>query len=131
MLGLTENPLGVSVDTQEQQPREDGFFLVPIVVRVPLSQLSLLPQTTEHKGKVSIIIAVKDEQGGLAEMERREYPVEIPHDQFLSALQQNAEFIMGLLMRQGTQRIAVGVRDELGNVDSTMTIDIDVGEISL
>jgi VWFA-related protein len=131
VLGLTENPLGVSVDTQEQQPREDGFFLVPIVVRVPLSQLSLLPQTTEHKGKVSIIIAVKDEQGGLAEMESREYPVEIPHDKFLSALQQDAEFIMGLLMRQGTQRVAVGVRDELGNVDSTMTIDIDVGEISL
>jgi hypothetical protein len=64
-------------------------------------------------------------------MERREYPVKIPHDQFLSALQEHAEFIMGLVMRQGTQRVAIGVRDELGNVDSTLTIDVNVGERSL
>jgi len=131
ILGLTENPLGVSVSYRDQQPRGDGLFLVPIVVRVPLSQLSLLPQPAEHEGKVSIIIAVRDERGSLAEMERREYPVKIPHDQFLSALQEHAEFIMGLVMRQGTQRVAVGVRDELGNVDSTLTIDVNVGELSL
>jgi VWFA-related protein len=131
VLGLTENPLEVSVDYRDQEPREDGSFLVPIVVRVPLSQLSLIPQTAEHEGKVSIIVAVRDEQGNLAEMERREYPIKIPHDQFLSALQEHAEFIMGLLMRPGKQRVAVGVRDELGNVDSTLTVDIDVGEVKL
>ena len=131
ILGLTENPLGVSIDHRDQQPREDGLYLVTIVVRVPLSQLSLLPQPAEHEGKVSIIIAVRDEQGNLAEMERREYPVKIPHDQFLSALQEHAEFIMGLVMREGSQRIAIGVRDELGNVDSTLTVDVHVGELSL
>jgi VWFA-related protein len=131
VLGLTENPLEVSVDCRDQEPREDGLFLVPIVVRVPLSQLSLLPQPAEHEGQVSIIIAVRDEQGNLAEMERREYPIKIPHEQFLSALQENAEFIMGLLMRRGTQRVAVGVRDELGNVDSTLIFEVEVGEVSL
>ena len=131
VLGLTENPLGVSVDCREQEPREEGLYLVPVVVRVPLSQLSMLPQPAEHEGKVSIIIVVRDQQGGLAEMERREYPIKIPHEQFLSALQDHAEFIMGLLMRPGSQRIAVGVRDELGNVDSTLTVDVNVGEIAL
>ncbi len=131
ILGLTENPLGVSVDYRDQQPREDGLYLVTIVVRVPLSRLSLLPQPAKHEGKVSIIIAIRDEQGNLAERERREYPVKIPHDQFLSALQEHAEFIMGLVMRQGSQRVAIGVRDELGNVDSTVTVDVHVGELSL
>jgi VWFA-related protein len=131
ILGLTENPLGVSVDSRDQQPRGDGLYLVPIVVRVPLSQLSLLPQPTEHEGRVSITIAVRDEQGNLAEMERREYPVKIPHERFLSALQEHAEFIMGLVMREGSQRVAIGVRDELGNVDSTLTMDLKVGELSL
>jgi VWFA-related protein len=131
ILGLTENPLGVSVDYRDQQHREDGLYLVPIVVRLPLSQLSLLPQPAEHEGKVSITVAVMDEQGNLAEMERREFPVKIPHNQFPAALQEHAEFIMELVMRKGTQRVAIGVRDELGNVDSTLTIDLDVGELSL
>ncbi|MCG6949469.1 MAG: VWA domain-containing protein [Acidobacteria bacterium] len=131
ILGLTENPLGVSLECRDQEPREDGLFLVPIVVRVPLSQLSLLPRSAEHEGRVSVIVAVRDAEGGLAEMERRIYPVKIPHDQFLSALQQNAEFILGLAMREGAQRVAVGVRDELGNVDSTLTVDLNVGEVKL
>ena len=131
VLGLTENPLGISLDCRDQEAREDGLFLVPIVVRVPLAQLSLLPQPTEHEGKVSIVIAVKDDHGNLAEMERREYPITIPHEQFLSVLQENAEFILGLVMRKGAQRVAVGVRDDIGNVDSTLTLDVDVGELAL
>jgi hypothetical protein len=129
--GVTDNPLEVSAESQEQQLRDDGRFLVPIVVRVPFAQLSLLPQTAQHEGNVTITVAVKDELGGLSRVQRRSYPVKIPHDQFLSALSQNAEFIMGLIMKQGPQRVAVGVRDELGNVDSTVTVDINVGRLDL
>jgi hypothetical protein len=43
-LGITDNPLAISAEGQEQQPRDDGMFLVPIVIKVPLSQLSLLPR---------------------------------------------------------------------------------------
>ena len=46
-------------------------------------------------------------------------------------LQQHAEFILGLAMREGPQRVAVGVRDELGNVDSTLTVELNVGEVNL
>jgi len=38
---------------------------------------------------------------------------------------------MGLVMRKGAQRVAIGVRDELGNVDSTLIVEVDVGELSL
>jgi VWFA-related protein len=129
--GVTDNPLEVSAESQEQQMRPDGQFLVPIVVRVPFAQLSLLPQTAEHEGRVTITVAVKDEFGALSKVQRRVYPVKIPHDQFLSALSQNAEFIMGLIMKPGSQRVAVGVRDELGNVDSTVTVDVNVGRLDL
>jgi VWFA-related protein len=127
-LGIIDNPLGISANSREQQPREGGLFLVPIVINVPLSQLSLLPHTTDHEGRVSILVAVQDDRGGLSGVQRREYPVKIPNDQFLSALSQDAEFIMGLVMREGPQRVGVGVRDELGNVDSTVTLDLHVGD---
>jgi VWFA-related protein len=131
VLGLTENPLLISAECQEQQLREDGLYLVPLVIRVPLAQLSLLPQAMDHQGKISITVAVRDQQGKLAETQRRQYPLKIPHDQILPALQENAEFIMGLVMREGPQRIAVGVRDELGNVDSTFILEVEVGNLSL
>jgi len=127
-LGISDNPLGISAESQDQQPRDDGLYLVPVLIRVPLGQLSLLPQSAEHEGKVSILVAVQDAKGGLSKVQKRQYPVKIPHDQFLSALSREAEFIMGLVMRRGPQRVGVGVRDELGNVDSTVTLDLDVGD---
>jgi VWFA-related protein len=130
-LGISDNPLEISAESQEQRPRDDGLYLVPILVRVPIAQLSLLPQASEHEGKVSIFVAVQDHRGGLSGVQRREYPVKIPHDQFLSALSQEAEFIMGLVMREGPHRVGVGVRDELGNVDSTVTLDLYVGKHEL
>jgi hypothetical protein len=38
---------------------------------------------------------------------------------------------MGLVMREGPHRVGVGVRDELGDVDSTVTLDVHVGEHDL
>jgi VWFA-related protein len=127
-LGITDNPLAITAASREQQPRDDGMCLVPIVIRVPLSQLSLVPQSTDHEGRLSVTVAVRDDRGGLSDIQRREYPIEIPHEQFLSALNQHAEFIIGLVMREGAHRVGVGVRDELGNVDSTVTLDVHVGE---
>jgi VWFA-related protein len=130
-LGITDNPLAISAEGREQQPRDDGMYLVPIVIKVPLSQLSLVPRTTDHEGRVSVTVAVRDDRGGLSDIQRREYPIQIPHEQFLSALSQNAEFIMGLVMREGPHRVGVGVRDELGNIDSTATLDVHVGDHDL
>ena len=56
-----------------------------------------------------------------------ELPIEIPNDQLAAALGGEARFPLELEMRRGPQRLAVGLRDLLGRVDSTLHLDLDVG----
>jgi hypothetical protein len=128
-LGVTSNPLGIEVEVQEQQPKDSGRHVVPILVKVPLSRLSLLPKEAVHEGQLSILIAVRNPQGAVAEYQRRKYPVKIPHQQFFTALDDHAEFSLSLIMNDGDQRVAVGVRDEFGRVDTAVAVDVAVGGV--
>jgi VWFA-related protein len=126
--GVTDNPLEVSLATIDQVERDDGNFTVKLLIKLPLSQIVLLPQQAIHQGQVSVFVVVRDNHGGISSVTRREYPVEIPNEHYLAAVSRDAGFALGLAMRRGDQVIAVGVRDELGNVESTTTLDINVGD---
>ena len=127
ILGLSDNTLAIRVEPQSFRVREDGRFLVPLEISVPLAELALLPDGSAHRGAVSIFLVVRDGDGGLSDVQTRRYPLKIPNHQFLSAMGQRADFVLGMVMREGRQRVAVGVRDELGRVGSTVTMDLDVG----
>ena len=47
-----ENPLGVTLEFGQPRQREDGFYLVPVLVRIPLGKLVLVPheQTEDAQG---------------------------------------------------------------------------------
>jgi len=124
---ITENPLGILVETSTQQPRDDGTFTVPVIIKVPLNQLVLQPQQTQHEGRISLFLVVRDFEGGISDVQRREYPVQIPNNQLLDAISQSAGFALGLVMRPGKQLVAVGVRDELSNVEATALLEVNVG----
>jgi len=126
VLGVTENPLGISIQTQEIRQRDDGTLMVPVLVQVPLDQLVLVPLESEHSGRITILIVVQSRDGGMSQLQRREYPISVTNDQLLTALHQNAGFILGLQMRPGPQRIAVGVRDEVARTEATTTLDVDI-----
>ena len=127
VLGVTDNPLGIEAEVQEMEARGDGTFLVPVMVQVPLGQLVLVPEAESQRGRISVFLAVQDQEGGLSGLQRREYPVEVSNRDLLVAADQNAGFVLGLAMRQGPQRIAVGVRDEVARTESTVTLDVNVG----
>jgi VWFA-related protein len=125
--GVTDNPLEVSLDTLDEVARDDGNYTVRLLIKVPLKQIVLLPQQAIHQGQISVFVVVRDFQGGISSVTRREYPLEIPNEHYLAAVSRDAGFALGLAMREGEQVIAVGIRDELGNVESTATLDINVG----
>jgi hypothetical protein len=66
----------------------------------------------------------------MSEVNRREYPIEIDNDRLVSAVEQSATFVLGLVLRKGPQRVAVSVLDENSGVASTVFVDLDVGESS-
>jgi hypothetical protein len=54
-------------------------------------------------------------------------PIRVPNSQLLTVTGQNAATRITLLLRPGEHRLAIGVRDELGNTDSTVTSTYTAG----
>ncbi len=127
LLDATENPFGIELAVEEAQPQDDGTFVVPVSVRVPLAKLVLVPGKTEHQGRVSMFVAVRDESGRTSQVNRHLCPIRIPNAEVLTALGQSAACGLRLRMRRGPQRIAVSVLDELTAIDSTIHLALDVG----
>jgi VWFA-related protein len=125
--GIAENPLGVRVTNGELTPRDDGTYLVPIIITVPIGQLVLIPSEDEHEGRISILLTVRDQNGDISQPQRREYPVPVRNADLTAALNQSAGFTLRLAVRPGRQRIAVGVRDEIAQVESVTTLDVETG----
>ena len=122
LLESEENPLQVVVGFGEERKDEEGRYLVPIMVKFPLSSLLLLPQEKFHEGRVSIYVGARDQNGGLSPVQKMPAPIRIPNDKLLTALGQVAGFRLTLLLSPGEHAVAVGVRDELANVESTTSV---------
>ena len=127
--GVSDNPLGISVATSgDYIKRDDGTFLLPVIITVPIGQLVLIPSVDEHQGRISIHLTVRDLRGDLSPTVRREYPITIPNDLLAGALGQSAGFTMRLAVRPGRQRVAVGLRDEVARTESVTYVEVDVGD---
>jgi VWFA-related protein len=122
LLESEDNPLQVVVGFGEDIQDEKGRYLVPIMVKFPISSLLLLPQEKYHEGRVSIYVGARDQEGGLSPVQKMPAPIRIPNDKLLTALGQVAGFRLTLLLNPGEHAVAVGVRDELANVESTTTV---------
>jgi hypothetical protein len=75
---IESNPLGVSLDRGREEPREDGHYLVPISVRIPLGKLVMVPQGDRHVARVRLYFAALDEKGGTSEVQEARLPIEVP-----------------------------------------------------
>jgi VWFA-related protein len=125
--GIGANPLGISLERGESVARGDGSLLVPVIITVPIGELVLVPAEEEHQGRITILLVVRGADGGLSPVQERRVPVPVANLDLPTALGQNAGFTLRLAMRPGPQRIAVGVRDDVGRAESVTTLDVEVG----
>lgn len=127
VLGRFHNPLGMTVEALEVEPAEDGGFLVPVVARIPVGELVLIPGPQEHRAEVSLFVAVEGPEGRTSRVMRQACPVRIPNSELLVALGQAAGCGVRLPMAAGPHRVAVGIRDELSARESTAQMELVVG----
>lgn len=112
--GYERNPMGVELEFGERSPQDNGHYLVALRVKIPLGALSFLPQTDMQRGKVRLFVGAMDSEGGMAPVQDVPVPIDIPADQFADAQTKFYQYEIKLLMRNGRQVVAVGVRDEIG-----------------
>lgn len=124
---LQDNPLEVRLQPGEPVQTGRNVYRVPVMVQVPFQKLLLVPDQEAHAGQLTLFVVARDQQGDVSAMRRVELPIRIPNERLLDALRTVATYPMELEMRPGAQTIAVGVRDHLGRVDSTVNLDLVVG----
>jgi VWFA-related protein len=124
-----QNPLGVSLEFGQPRPRDDGFYLVPVLVRIPIGKLTLIPreQAQTEEAKVRLFIAALDSDGGTSDVQQAPVPISIPSKDLETAKKKQYVYSVTLLMRAGEQRVSIGVRDDVGAQACFLSRSLRVG----
>ena len=122
-----ENPLGVSLEFGQGRPRDDGFFLVPVMVRIPIGKLVLVPREGTEDARVRLFIAAVDSKGSTSDVQQTPVPISIPKGDVAAAQRKTYVYSVTLLMRAGDQRVSVGVRDDIAAQASFVSGGVTVG----
>jgi VWFA-related protein len=125
--GIEDNPLEISAEIGDATPAEKGEFAVPIRLKIPLFKLAILNQQGAYVGKLRLLVAVRDEVGGITPPRQVEVPLNIPRQEVLNALGQYYQYTLTLKMKPGAQHVAVAVRDDLGATTSYLSRAVTVG----
>jgi|GEM_PF-1519272 VWFA-related protein len=127
ILDSFDNPLDVVLEAQTTVPTEAGDqFIVPLLVKVPLNKVILLPGEESHRAKVSLFLAVRDGQGRTSAVQHHLCPIQIPNAEMPGALANSGACGIRLQMRGGSQKIVVSVLDEIAAVKSTVNLALEV-----
>ena len=120
LLGEGENPLGLELDFGPRK-REGKEWVVPVVVKIPMTSLTFVPRQQVHEGRLTLSLGVKDSQGRTSPVQVLPLPLRIPNQQLLTALGQMGGYNLEIKMRDGEHTVAVAARDEIANTSSTVT----------
>lgn len=122
-----DNKFGLELDFGQPTAREDGLFLVPVVVKIPLSKLVLVPRDQTQEARVRLYIAAMDTEGGISDVQQVPLPISIPAGEVQAAMGKHYAYSVSLLMRRGDQKVAVGVRDDVAGEASFVSRTLRVG----
>lgn len=128
MTDEVDNPLDATLEIGEVEQRKNGALLVPILVKVPISRLALLPQDEQHVGKLSIVVLAKSSDGDLSQPAHGEVPIAIENTELLAAMGRLAGYRLRMQVSPGEQAITIGLRDEVARTLSTLHVVLDNGK---
>lgn len=129
LYGESRNPMGINLAVRDSSPdaEGDGYYLVTIVVEIPIGEITLVPRAEMHVGRARVFFVAMDEEGGLSEVQETPVDLRIPNDRLDEALGQLYPYQVQLRMRSGPHRLAVGVLDEVGAVAAYVARTFMVG----
>lgn len=129
LFGESRNPMGINLALRDSVPdaQGDGYYLVTVVVEIPIREITLVPREEMHVGRARVFFVAMDEEGGLSEVQETPVDLRIPNDRVEEARGQLYPYQVQLRMRPGAHRLAVGVLDEVGAVAAYVARSFMVG----
>jgi Ca-activated chloride channel family protein len=101
---------------------------VPVEVKIPIRQLTLLPQGAKSSGKFSVYIGVATELNDLSDVTQKTQPFEVTAAQLKQALASYFTYEMDVQVNARSKYLAVGVFDEVGRTYGLQRIELEPGK---
>ncbi len=127
MYGFESNPMSLALRVGESSPGDNGNFTVPIAVMVPIGELALVPREEMHQGRIKVFFSAMDEEGRTSDLQQVPLEIRIPAAEIEAAREKSYVYTVSLEMRGGSHRLAIGVRDEIGAIESFISRTVNVG----
>lgn len=125
--GYDYNPMGLVLRVGEPEFVEKDLFNVPVLVGIPLGEVTLLPINEAQEAKVKLYFGAIDEGGDMSEISEVPLAIQIPNAELEEALGGFYPYQLQLRMRKGPHRVTVGLWDQLGAEESFASKNVRVG----
>ena len=125
MESTPSNELDLELELFAPEARVEDWVL-NIAVRIPMDKITMIPDRGRHVGKLTLFATAGRLGGALSSVMKAELPVRIADEDLELARSQKAEYVFSLRSPRDPGRVAVTVRDELGPVEATVGLDVDV-----
>jgi VWFA-related protein len=109
------NDLKIRVKTNPPIPAED-LFRVPVEIQIPMESLTLLPQGESFTGGFSVYVCVANKDNDMSDVSRKTHQLRVSPEEMKKIAGKYYTYGLDLLMEKGTNRISVGVVDDVSNV---------------
>ena len=120
-----ENAHGVAVEIGQAQETKNGSFRLSILIKVPMAEITLLPEGDRHLGQLSLALVAMGKKGGTSPVLQAQVPIEIANSELLAAMGRSAGARLELLVAPGSQKIAIALRDDVAVNYSTLNLVVD------
>jgi hypothetical protein len=124
---IEENPLGVTLEIDPALPGDKGLFTISVRLRIPLFKLAILNRDKKFVGNLRLLVATQSPSGTVSPVRQVEVPLNIPEAEVLRALGQFYVYNLSLQVKEGEQRVALAVRDEVAGTTSFLARALSVG----
>lgn len=94
--------------------------MVPLHIRIPIKDLTVLPEGSSHVGSFAVFVVSRGERGGVSEVTRRSQRFAIPEADLERAKASYFTYEFELQLDENTDRVAIGVYDEVGRTHTLL-----------
>jgi len=124
LLGEVSNPLEAKLETHLIEGEETESPRAQITLNLPFSRIALRPDGKYHLGQISLFTLSGRRQRQGSAVKKEVLPVRVLNEELLTALGRSIEYSWEVDLSAGAGDIAIGVRDDLSALVSTLLISV-------
>jgi VWFA-related protein len=119
-----ENLLGIAASAGAWKKGASKTRELPVRISVPIGKLALLPEGDEMVGKATAYYVTRGPDGKQSALLKAEHRVAVPKGEYESARGKTWPITATLVVKPGSYRISVAVRDALTGTAGYATLDV-------